>query len=272
MAAQASALAALDPFILLSKSANSARAARDLVVQATSHSGTYVFSELLATPNIQSLRGSEHEVYLTLLEIFAWGTYDDYLSTPNLPPLTPPQLLKLRHLTLLSLPPTPSSYSYTTLQSALHITSTAALEGVLISALYASLLTGKLSPATQTLQVHSLSALRDVAPNSVDKLVEELEQWAEKCEAVLGGLEGEIQGVKDRAEESGARRREREEGFERAVGEMEKGWGAVGKGAKRGVSEQEAGEVVEVEEEGGGGGKRKASRRAVAGGLGGGKR
>lgn len=76
---QTKALNALEPFLALSKSATSPRAASDLVVQATSAPNTYVFAELLQTPNIQALRSSpEHAPYLTLLEIFAWGTWADY--------------------------------------------------------------------------------------------------------------------------------------------------------------------------------------------------
>lgn len=76
---QTKALNALEPFLALSKSATSPRAASDLIVQATSAPNTYVFAELLQTPNIQNLRTSEeHGPYLALLEIFAWGTWADY--------------------------------------------------------------------------------------------------------------------------------------------------------------------------------------------------
>lgn len=77
---QQKALNALEPFILLSKSATSPRAAIDLITQATSAPNTYVFAELLQTPNIQSLRtaAAEHSKYYTLLEIFCWGTWKEY--------------------------------------------------------------------------------------------------------------------------------------------------------------------------------------------------
>jgi COP9 signalosome complex subunit 7 len=78
---QTRALNALEPFVALSKSANSPRAAADLITQATSAPNTYVFAELLQTPNIQNLdspSAASHRGYYTLLEIFAWGTYADY--------------------------------------------------------------------------------------------------------------------------------------------------------------------------------------------------
>lgn len=77
---QQNALNALEPYVLLSKSASSPRAAADLVVQATSNPNTYVFAELLETSNIQALRTAspEYAPLLTLLEIFSWGTWSDY--------------------------------------------------------------------------------------------------------------------------------------------------------------------------------------------------
>jgi COP9 signalosome complex subunit 7 len=76
---QLRAVNALEPFIILAKSANSPRAAADLVTQATSAPNTYVFAELLQTPAIRALQTSEeYSKYATLLEIFAWGTWADY--------------------------------------------------------------------------------------------------------------------------------------------------------------------------------------------------
>jgi len=76
---QRRAINALEPFVLLSKSATAPRGAADLITQATSSPHTYVFAELLQTPNIQALRNSqEYSSHLKLLEIFSYGTYADY--------------------------------------------------------------------------------------------------------------------------------------------------------------------------------------------------
>lgn len=70
---------ALAPFLALSKSANSPRAAADLVTQATSAQNTYVFAELLQTSTIQALRNDgQYSGHYKLLEMFAWGTWQDY--------------------------------------------------------------------------------------------------------------------------------------------------------------------------------------------------
>lgn len=82
--AHARALEALQPFIhlALSNSATSPRFVANLITNATSSPHTYVFAELLETPTIQSLRSpgtpAEYQGYLKLLEIFAWGTWQEY--------------------------------------------------------------------------------------------------------------------------------------------------------------------------------------------------
>jgi COP9 signalosome complex subunit 7 len=76
---QSLALNALAPYLALSKSATSPRAAADLISQATSAANTYVFAELLQQKNVQALQG--HEQYgghFELLKCFAWGTWEDY--------------------------------------------------------------------------------------------------------------------------------------------------------------------------------------------------
>lgn len=78
------AIEALQSFIHLaqSNSASSPRFVANLITNATSSPQTYVFSELLELPAVQALRASEtpdeFKGYLTLLEIFAWGTWEQY--------------------------------------------------------------------------------------------------------------------------------------------------------------------------------------------------
>lgn len=80
------ALEALQPFIHLarSNSAGSPRFIANLITNATSSTQTYVFAELLELPTVQALRSpdtpAEFKGYLKLLEIFAWGTWQEYQS------------------------------------------------------------------------------------------------------------------------------------------------------------------------------------------------
>ena len=78
---------ALQPFIHLanSNSATSPRFIANLITNATSNPNTYVFAELLEVPSVQALRSKEtpeeYQQYFTLLELFAWGTWQDYQGT-----------------------------------------------------------------------------------------------------------------------------------------------------------------------------------------------
>jgi COP9 signalosome complex subunit 7 len=94
--------AKLEPFLLMSKSAKGAAAAK-LVRDATGAQGVYVFAQLLDVPNIREVRYMsipsslaylwswsrsqlqkmpEHEPSYALLELFAHGTYQDYKCMP----------------------------------------------------------------------------------------------------------------------------------------------------------------------------------------------
>lgn len=105
---QQKALNALEPYLVLSKSANSPLAAVDLITRATSAVNTFVFAELLETPNIQALRTAspEQASYVALLELFAWGTWSDYKCFYLSPPLGPLPLAPF--LGPFSWPPRPS--------------------------------------------------------------------------------------------------------------------------------------------------------------------
>ncbi|OXV05715.1 hypothetical protein Egran_06517, partial [Elaphomyces granulatus] len=109
------ALEALQPFIHLttSSSSSSPRFVADIIRNAISNPHTYVFAELLETSAVQALRSvAEYQGYLTLLEIFAWGTWQEYQKTPNLPALNKEQTLKLRMLSLLTISTTLKPLTY----------------------------------------------------------------------------------------------------------------------------------------------------------------
>ncbi|KAL2054221.1 hypothetical protein ABVK25_005362 [Lepraria finkii] len=236
---QQKALNALEPYILLSKSANSPRAAADLVTQATSAPNTFVFAELLQTPNIQSLQttSEEHARYLTLLQIFAWGTWSDYTSNPNLPKLSETQQTKLRQLSLLTLCTNPSNLTYVHLLEALDLPTPRALEDLVISSIYAGLLTAKLDILSQRVDVSSVASLRDLKPGSIPTMVSTLEDWDSRCVSVLADLEEHAREVRRKAQEQRRRETEHEKAVAKAMGEGEgKGrgnWGREGVGSRR---------------------------------------
>merc|ERR1712156_1131845 len=90
--------AALEPFVLLANGAKGA-AAISLISQVLEAPSVYVFGELLDHANIADLENSHAEgpSHLRLLEIFAYGTYSDYISDQqisSLPNLTDGMLKK----------------------------------------------------------------------------------------------------------------------------------------------------------------------------------
>ncbi|KXX83250.1 COP9 signalosome complex subunit 7a [Madurella mycetomatis] len=213
---QVKALNALEPFLALTKSATSPRAAADLIVRATSAPNTYIFTELLQTPQIQALASSdEFAPYLNLLQIFSYGTYSSYTSTGGLPELNDSQRLKLRQLSLLTLarrdtnttnnanPPSPS-LGYASLQKALDLPTRQSLEELVISAIYAGLLKAQLNPRDSLVQINSVSSLRDVAPTAIDGLLSSLEAWAGRCEATLQSLSSQMTQLRAEADRRAA--------------------------------------------------------------------
>lgn len=215
--------------MVLAKSATSARAAVDLVVRATSHPGTYVFAELLQTPQVQALASAtaEHAVYLTVLQIFSYGTYADYergslpglvppsdaaASTPPMPPKppTPPtslpplplpplnesQASKLRQLSLISLATDRASLAYAHLVRELRLGSARELETLVMTAVYAGLVSATLDPAREVVRISSVSSMRDLAPGAVPRLRTALQAWSGRCEATLADLDAQIAAIR----------------------------------------------------------------------------
>ncbi|BGP02218.1 PCI domain-containing protein [Rhodotorula toruloides] len=157
----------LEPFLLLAKSARGAGAA-NLITQATSAAGVYVFSELLEQPSIKDLANDEkHAGQYRLLELFAFGTWGEYLAAKDsYPTLTAEQEAKLKHLSVLSLATQNKVIPYSTLLSTLSLSSVPELEDLLIELFYANVLTGRLDQKGSRLEVLS-SVGRDVRPAPV---------------------------------------------------------------------------------------------------------
>lgn len=232
---QSRALNALAPFLALAKSATSPRAASDLVTQATSAPNTYVFAELLQQPNIRKLAADEqYASHLTLLETFAWGTWDSYkASSTPLPALSDAQAHKLRLLTLLTIAAektnatTQHNLSYPSLCQRLDLGSTRDLEQLVTEAIYDNLITATLNPTAQTVVITSVAPLRDLAPGSVTQLLGELSAWSGRCDAVLADLQAEVARIEANAVKRAAREQSKEKQI-RAATEVSEKTGTVG--------------------------------------------
>ncbi|PHH78325.1 hypothetical protein CDD82_3093 [Ophiocordyceps australis] len=194
---QIKALNALESFVALSKAATSPRAAAELVTRATSAPNTFVFAELLQTPQIQALANSpEHASHLALLRIFSYGTYASYKSDATLPALNDAQEQKLRKLSLLTLARDCKELSYHQLQKSLALDSTRLVEGVVISCIYDGLLHATLDPQQQVVHVTSISPLRDVEPGAVPDMITALDEWAARCSSTIADIESQITSIR----------------------------------------------------------------------------
>uniref|UniRef100_A0A9L0JCS1 COP9 signalosome subunit 7B n=1 Tax=Equus asinus TaxID=9793 RepID=A0A9L0JCS1_EQUAS len=69
----------LEQFILLAKG-TSGSALTALISQVLEAPGVYVFGELLELANVQELAEGANAAYLQLLNLFAYGTYPDYIG------------------------------------------------------------------------------------------------------------------------------------------------------------------------------------------------
>lgn len=138
--------------------------------------------------------------------------------------------------------------------TSLDISTTRDLEDLCINTIYASLLTGKLSPHTQTFQITSCTS-RDLSPTHADYpgMISTLTQWSAQCDLVLAEIAGRIRDVRT----SAAARKIADDDFERdleAAKKSAQAGAATGTGAGAG----------------GGGGKKGKSKSALSGGGGGG--
>ncbi|KAF5628444.1 ACOB [Fusarium sp. NRRL 52700] len=222
---QTKALNALEPFVALSKSATSPRAAADLVTRATSAPNTFLFSDLLQTPAIQNLADSEFASHLKLLQVFSYGTYSSYKMTEGLPALAEVQATKLRQLSLLSLVRDRQNLSYAALQEALDLPGAREVEALVISAVYAGLLHATLDPARAVVQVTSVAPLRDLAPGSIPDMAAALKKWSDRCTTTLDGLDLQIKEIRATAAARQREQRLADEKLQQLINEQQEGMG-----------------------------------------------
>lgn len=170
----------LEPFILLSKSARGAAAA-SLVIQAISAPNVYVFGELLRSPNLPELATKPETLpSWNLLQLFAYGTYADYVKNRDqLPPLSESMILKLRQLTIVSLAAVNKRIPYDRLLKELGVRNVRELEDLVIDAIYNGVIVGKLDQRNQQLEVDRCMG-RDVRAEEIPSIVAMLTDWCDR--------------------------------------------------------------------------------------------
>ena len=161
----------LEQFVLLAKNAKGA-AAVELIKQALEAPAVFVFGELLDMANIQvvvlasidsipvilfpsqDLTNGPHAAYLTILNMFAFGTYKDLTSCSDpIPDISPLMRRKLRLLTVVSLAEQSKLLSYSLLMQELHIDNVRELEDLVIEGISAGVVQGKLDQKSSHFEV-----------------------------------------------------------------------------------------------------------------------
>lgn len=187
-------------------------------------------------------------------------------ATPSLPRLSDAQSHKLRQLSLLTLSTSPYNLTYENLLSELSLPDIRALEDLVISNIYAGLLSAKLDTLAKRVDVSSVAPLRDLRPESVPEMVAVLDDWDKRCIGVLREIEKQVREVRRKAEEVRARDIEDERAFERAMEYDGKDKGkAAGKRGARDAADRDSGiadggDEMDVDE-GAGRGRPRATKR-----------
>ncbi|CAG9858358.1 unnamed protein product [Phyllotreta striolata] len=180
----------LEQFVLLAKTTKGA-ACTELIRQVLDAPGVYVFGELLDMPNILELATTNRK-YFNTLELFAFGTFKDYLANRNeLLELTCAQKKKLQHLTIVTLATKSKCIPYSTLLVELDIKNVRDLEDLIIEAIYADIIHGKLDQKNSQLEV-DYAVGRDIRADDINIIVNCLQDWCSSCEGVLSCVENQI--------------------------------------------------------------------------------
>jgi len=184
--------AALDKFVQLGLSAKDLAAAKN-IENAIANKHTYVFGELLHLANVQELQNSSHTKHLALLQLFAYGTYTEYLTNKSaFPPLSEANVKKLRQLSIVSFATESKVLDYDMLMSKLEIPDVRGLEDLVIDAVYAGILEAKLDQRKKQVQISSAIG-RDLAPGSIAAMVAKLNRWTVSAEQLIVGMGKQIE-------------------------------------------------------------------------------
>mmetsp|Transcript_34749 Transcript_34749/g.61147 ORF Transcript_34749/g.61147 Transcript_34749/m.61147 type:complete len:238 (+) Transcript_34749:90-803(+) len=182
--------AALEQYLVLAKNARG-KSCEALITQALSNPNTFVFGELLAVVRETDV-GAE---YLRLLEIFAYGTYTDYLAEQSrLPELTAAQQRKLKMLTLSTMAAQEHVLSFEMLQQQLHVLTVRELENMVIDSVYAGLLEAKIDHRSKSVQVMSAFG-RDLPSEKVPDLLAKLKSFAVQVDNIERLVVGQLENL-----------------------------------------------------------------------------
>jgi len=181
----------LQIFVSLAKATDGGPATTQIIMNALKHKQIMFFAELLDLPSVQKLKGLPE---FELLEIFAFGTYGDWIQRKDrLPALSEVHILKLRQLTVVQVAASSvGALNYADCQAATGIASVRDLEDLVISCVYANLIHARLDQRKLCIVV-DWAIGRDTRLDALDPLLAKLDNWCANADLILTHLRGSIQ-------------------------------------------------------------------------------
>lgn len=157
--------------------------------------GIYVFGHFLDHPNVKALKGSndKHNRMFNALELFAYGTYDDYDPNKKHPKLNDKQLNKLKKLSIVSEAERSKTkiLNYGDLIKKFKIGSVRELEDFIIECIYEGLIEGRLDQKRKRVEI-LFSKGRDIGKKDVTIMKNKLLSWLETCDKLMKNLDNRI--------------------------------------------------------------------------------
>jgi len=221
-------MAELEQFLILAKR-QKGRACEALIEQVLNNRKIFVFGELLSVPSVAALRDTEYSKSFMTLELFAYGTYKQYVASPETYiELSEAMRTKLRQLSIVSLAEHNKIIPYELLQRELEIDNVRILEDLIIETIYAGIVRGKLDqqkgifrikgtgcthihthththskqhvsphPHIQT-HTHTQGTMgRDVRPEQLQSIIDKLDAWRNMCFTLIKEAEESSKIVRD---------------------------------------------------------------------------
>ncbi|KAH9820805.1 hypothetical protein DFH28DRAFT_953373 [Melampsora americana] len=211
----------LEYHLAIAKTVKGASAVK-LIGDALASNGLYAFGELLCFPGISELATHPtHSSYHRLLEIFAFGTWQDYReNATNLPELNSAQATKLKQLSIISRASQSKVIPYADLLETLEIQTVQELEELIIDAIYSNILEAKLDQKFSQVEMESCigrdvrlvtssetngreiemdgSLDSDPPVGSVLELRSRLQMWTDSVGGVLNQLDQYIDSIREK--------------------------------------------------------------------------
>lgn len=149
-----------------------------------------------APPPPPQIAGTSHAPALELLKLFAYGTWSEYKAREaELPPLSKPQVLKLKKLSAVTFAAQSKTLCYTLLMRELQLSGIRELEDLLIDCMYTGLISGRLDQQAGHVEVFS-AAGRDVHPKELAGLATTLREWHGTATGLMSEISKQMESFK----------------------------------------------------------------------------